>query len=491
MRFLRQSLMGLFLLSLTVAILAYAGQTIYAALQERLAQEDRPRPARERVFAVNVVTVTPQALRPVLDVFGEVRSRRTLDLRAKASGTVVELADSFEDGGQVRAGDLLLRVDPSDAQSALDVAATDLQEAEAELREATRALDLARDDVTSARDQAALRTQALERQRNLLDRGVGTEAAVESAALAEAQAKQSVLSRRQALAQAEARVDQAETRLARQRIAVAEAERGLAETALFAEFAGTLSDVAVVQGGLVQNNERVARLIDPDALEIAFRVSTGEYARLLDAQGRLIPAEVAVTLDVLGVDLTATGTITRESAAVGQGLTGRQLFARLEGAAGFRPGDFVAIAIEEPELTGVAVLPATAVDAGGTVLVLGEDDRLEEARVEILRRQGDDVIVRAGALAGRQAVAERSPLLGAGIRVRPVAPSAEAAGDPAQAGAAPDLVELSAERRARLVAFIEANQFMPDEAKARAIAQLSQPKVPARMVARIEARMGG
>jgi hypothetical protein len=218
---------------------------------------------------------------------------------------------------------------------------------------------------------------------------------------------------------------------------------------------------------------------------VSFRVSTSDYSRLLDADGALLDAEVAVTLDILGVDLEATGRISREGAAVGEGQTGRVLFARLEEARGFRPGDFVTVRIEEPPLDNVAVLPASAVDAAGTVLMVGEGDRLEAAAVEVLRRQGDDLIVRAPGLSGARVVAARSPVLGAGIRVRPV--DAENAGVPD----APEMVELTEERRARLVAFIEGNQFMPEAAKARVLSQLREPMVPAQVVARIEARMGG
>lgn len=485
MRFLRRSLVGLFLLCVTVGLLAYAGQTVRGALQERWASEDRPRPARERVFAVDVIPVVAETVTPVMTSFGEVRSRRTLELRATSAGRLIELADGFEDGGHVAAGDLLIRVDPADAQAALDVARADLAEAEAELREAVAALDLARDDVASAREQLDLRSMALDRQRNLQTRGVGTEAAVEVAALAEAAAKQAVLSKRQALAQATARVDQARTGLDRRRIALADAERRLAETSLFAEFSGTLSEVGVVRGGVVQNNEKVAKLVDPDRLEVAFRVSTSEYARLLDDAGRLMPAEVDVSLDVLGLDLVTQGVITRESAVVAAGQTGRQLFARLEAPKGFRPGDFVSVAVAEPPLDGVAVLPATAVDAAGRVLVLGEDERLEVAEVALLRRQGDNVIVRAGRLVGREVVAARSPLLGSGIKVRPIRPDAAAVPD------TPAMVELTDERRAKLVAFVEGNTRMPAEAKARVLAQLSQPQVPAQMVERIEGRIGG
>lgn len=483
MRFLRRSLVGLFLLSLAFGLLAYAGQSIRDALQTRWAEENRPRPARERVFSANVITYESGTATPIMTVFGEVRSRRTLELRVRSAGTVVELAESFEEGGRVRAGELLLRVDPSDAQAALDVAMADLAEAEAELREAAAGLGISRENVEAARDQLALREQALERQKSLMERGVGTEAAVETAALAETAAKQTVLSRRQALAQAEARVEQAKTSLSRYRIALSEAERRLVETELHAGFSGTLSAVNVVQGGLVQTNERVARLVDPEALEVAFRVSITEYLRLLGGSGALIPAQVDVTLDVLGYDLTTNGRISRESANVEQGQTGRLLFAQLERATGFRPGDFVTVRIREPELESVAILPATAIDSANSVLVVGEDDRLQVAEVSLLRRQGDKVMVRARDLDGREIVSERSPLLGAGIRIRPVRPENARVPDETE------MVELTDERRARLVAFIEGNRRMPAEAKARILDRLSQKRVPADMVARIESRM--
>ncbi|MEX5727824.1 biotin carboxyl carrier protein [Rhodovulum iodosum] len=488
MRFLRRSLVGLFLIAVTLGIFAYAGQSVYSAIQARLSEESPQRPARERVFAANVVTVQPGRVVPVLTAFGEVRSRRTLELRAKATGTVVELHPAFEEGGHVDKGDLLLRVDPADAQSALELARTDLADAEAELRDARRTLELARDELAATEAQAALRERALERQKDLQARGFGTDAAVDEVELAAVSARQAVVSGRQSVAQSETGIDTATTRVERARINLSEAERSLADTELYAGFAGTLSDVTLVEGGLVANNERVADLIDADALEVSFRVSTSQYSRLIDQAGRLLPVEVAVTLDVFGADLTARGTISRESGAVAEGQTGRLLFARLDAAPGFRPGDFVTVRIEEPALDGVARLPATAVDAAGTVLVLGEDDRLEVAEVALLRREGDDVIVRAPAVYGREVVTERSPLLGEGIKIRPIRPGAAA--ETAEA-ASPAMVELTPERRARLIDLVESNARMPQEAKARVKAQLSQDRVPARMVERIESRMGG
>ncbi len=489
MRFLRRSLIGVFLLAVTAGLFAWAGMTVYGALETRWADEPRQRPARERVFAANVIPIVPETIRPVLSTFGEVRARRTLELRAATSGEVVWLSDAFEDGGLVEASALLARIDPAVAQSSLETARADLAEAGADLRDAERALGLAAEDIVAAENQARLRANALARQQDLFERGVGSAAAVETAELAVSSANQAVLSRKQARANAETRVDQATTALERRKISLAEAERRLAETEIHAEFSGVLSDVSAVVGGLVTTNERLAELIDPSELEVSFRVSTPQYSRLLTDSGQLVGADVTAAIDILGVDLKANGVISRESAAVGTGQTGRLLFARLEAAPGFRPGDFVSIRIKEPPLERVVRLPASAVDASGTVLILGEEDRLETAEVEVLRREGDGVIVRARGLRDREVVSERTPLLGAGIRIRPIRPSSGE--ETASAPTGPEMLALDPERRAKLVAFVEGNQFMPADVKSRVLTQLQEEQVPARVVERIESRMGG
>lgn len=484
MQFLRRSLVGLFLLSVTLGLLAVAGNMMFEAARERLADTPRDRSARERVMAVTTLEMQPETVTPVLSVFGTVQSRRTLEIRAATGGRVAQLDRGLADGAEVTQGQLLALIDPSDAQSALAVARTDLAEAEAEERDAIRNLGLARDELAAAQAQADLRQRALARQRDLLARGSGTATAVETTELAASAAEQAVLARRIALAGAEARVDQAATRLDRARISLAEAERDLADTRITAAFSGTLSDVAIVEGRLLTANERIATLVDAQSLEVVFRVSTAQYARLIDETGQLIPAEVRARLDVLGLDLEAVGRLTRVDAEVGEAQTGRRIFASLDRHAGFRPGDFVSVLIEEPALEQVVRLPATALDGAGTVLALTDEPRLVSVPVTLLRRQGNEVIVSAPELHGRRVVAERSPLLGAGLKVRDLTAEREAPAPPPE-------VLLSPERRAALIALVEANTRMPEEARARVLDQLRQDRVPATLVDRLEQRAGG
>lgn len=483
MRFLTRSFVALFLGAVALALLAWAGQITRDALEARSERSPGRPPARERVFPVDVMTITPQTITPVLAAFGEVQATRTLELRAPVGGRIIELSDGFVEGGTIAGGDVLLRIDAAQAEASLALARADLAGAEAEVRDADRALDLARRELASAEAQRDLQAVSLQRQKDLVARGVGAAATLEAAELALRSAEQTILTRQGAIAAAEARVDSAALGVERAGIALANAERDLSDHVVLAEFDGVLSDVSALAGGLVTPNERLGALIDPSALEVAFRLSTAQHARL-SAGGGLIDAPVVAALDVFGLTVEAQGRIIREAPAVGEGRTGRLVFASLEQAPGFRPGDFVRVSVEEPSLDRVAALPSAALSPQGSVLVIGEDERLEEVAVETLRQMGDTTLIATRGLNGREVVAARGPALGAGIKV-----------DPRREGGTAEeqteeLVTLDPERRARLIAFVEGGR-MPDAVKQRLLARLQQDQVPARVVARIESRMGG
>ena len=188
----------------------------------------------------------------------------------------------------------------------------------------------------------------------------------------------------------------------------------------------------------------------------------------------------------MGSEIATNAVLERDSGSVAEGQTGRLLYAKLDKAVGFKPGDYVVVKVDEPELRFAINLPASALNADNQVLVLNDEDRLENVNVSLLRRQGDNVIIRSRDLPGKEVVAQRSPLLGTGIKVRAVR-SGEAEKPPK----APEMIELTEDRRKKLINFIENNQWIPKTAKERTIGKLKKEKVPAEMVNRIESRMGG
>lgn len=425
MRFLIRSLAGLFITAATLGLLFLAAVQIWAALEERRTGSGPGRPVGEQVFTVRLTELTPQTIDPVMQVFGTVQSRRRLELRAGAAGRIVFLDPAVHEGGVVQAGQLLIQTDPAAAQAELDNQLAAQAEAQAALRDARRAVTVATDDLAAAQAQVEWRDQALQRQRDLAERRLGTSSEREAAELAASSAVQAVLSRQSALANAESAVATAEITVQRSDIAVAEARRALDLTEVRARFGGRVTAVTAVEGGLVSLNEQLAEIIDPEALEVQIPLSLQQYSRLIVGQASLDGTPVQVVLDGSSGRITVPAQLDRAAASVEEGAAGRTVFARLdEPDPRLRPGDFVTAEIDEPALPGVALIPAAAVGADGAVLVAGDDGRLSAVPVSVLRRQGDDVIITVtDDLVGARIVSERAPQLGAGIRVRDSAAS--------------------------------------------------------------------
>ena len=482
MRFFNRSIFGLFLTVLTIGVLM-AAVYVFKNAQDDREDRKRPRTDRERSFSVYVLPIKIEAIKPEVTVFGEVLSGRTLELRTSAGGKLVQMSENFRKGGAVIKGKLLFTTDPSSANANVQLAETTLMEAKAELSEAQDALILSNDELRAAKHQYELRIQAAKRQKSLLKRGVGTEAAVETAELSASSAETQALSKRQAVANAKARINRAKTSLKRSTINLNETKRKLKDLAVKAGFDGVLANVAGVLGGLVNPNERLGELIDPNSLEVSFRISSEQFVNLESAQGGIKAASVNIYFT--GLDTVIPAVIERSSAAVGEGMTGREIFARLVGknAAAVRVGDFVTVKLKEPELQNVSLIPATASTSKGEILVVGDDQRLRTAEVTILRKQGDNIIIQSDNLSGTTIVKQRTPQLGAGILIEPRFEGV------VEVPTAPEVVVLTPEQQEKMLAHIKKGR-MPDGVKKRIMDKITSGTIPKSMYDRITEGMG-
>ncbi|NDR55210.1 efflux RND transporter periplasmic adaptor subunit [Aliiruegeria sabulilitoris] len=483
---------GMAIGGVSLALLFSAAGILNEAWQDRVGAASKTKQPRERAYSVTVATLQPETVSPIITAYGHLESGRTLELRAAVGGKLVSLSENFRDGGVVAAGDVLFAIDPARLETAVALAETDVAEAEATLAEAASALELARLEAEASKEQLDLRQQAATRQEGLRERGVATEADLEAATLARAAANQTLLNRQQVVAGDEARLAQAAITLRRKTIALDEARRDLAEAVHRAPFAGVVSDVTAIEGRLVSANEQLGALIDTGELEVAFRVTNNQYARLLNDQGQLRKADVEVLVPRGRATTVLPAKLDRAGAERDEGQIGRLVYARLvDPDPNFvQQGDFVTLRIPERPLDGVARIPATAVTTDGKILLIGESNRLEDHQAQLLRHQGDTVIV-GDVPFGRQFVTIRALQLGPGIMVTPVEPKPEgaAAASAPPPAPEPDMIALDDTRRAAIVAFIEASDQMKPEKREQWLAELAQPEVPRATVERFEAKI--
>lgn len=166
---------------------------------------------------------------------GKIEPAVQVDVKSRGSGEVIEVL--VKEGDQVEAGQLLVRLDPTDA--------------ERDLAEARVARDKVKADLAAA--QASLAVADLEQKNTKVSQevaeksaelGLGSTDAVRTAGHATKVAGANLTLRRAQLSASQAQLKTAE-------LTVQDAELRLKETKIFAPIAGTVLDIAVEKGTIV------------------------------------------------------------------------------------------------------------------------------------------------------------------------------------------------------------------------------------------------
>ena len=177
----------------------------------------------------------------------------------KVAGYVAEVA--VQDNQRVKAGDVLVRIDPRDYQTALDSATADLGNAQATAANIDAQLKEQQAAIAQAEAAVAFSEQEFKRYNDLARTGVGS-------AQRQQQAQSDLAQRRATFAAAQAHVDvlktqrqQADATIAAKAAALDQAKINLAQTTLTAPIDGVVGDRTVRAGQLVQAGTRLLTVV--------------------------------------------------------------------------------------------------------------------------------------------------------------------------------------------------------------------------------------
>lgn len=353
--------------------------------------ETKPRDNKERVWSVAARTVAYDVFEPRISVFGELRAKRQVRLRALVSGEVVAADAKFEDGARVAEGELLLTIDPFNYETRLDEAKAQLKGAKALLTERKAATQLAYQD--------------LKRAQQLFDKGTVS--------------KKTLDDRKTDHTIKKARRDQQQSVVDRLAVQVKRAQRDLDNTKVVAPFDGYVTDITARQGRVLNPNDQIAVLYDADNFEVVFNLSDAEYGRFLQRNAEIIGRPVNIAWDVGGERIELTATIKRVGAQISQSTRGVDVYAELEGPlpSNVRGGAFVSVNLTAQPVPDVMALPKDAL-YGDNQTYLIVDGRLEPVQLNDYIDDGRNILLRSGLEAGTQVLLTRFNEAAPGVAVK-------------------------------------------------------------------------
>ncbi|MBV8272663.1 MAG: efflux RND transporter periplasmic adaptor subunit [Cupriavidus sp.] len=348
---------------------------------------------------VGVVTVTPSSVAVVNELPGRLEGVRTAEVRARVEGIV--LSRNYTEGGEVKAGQVLFRIDPAPYQAQLASAKAQLERAEA--------------NAVSARQKA-------ERYKPLVAANAVSKQEYDDAVAAAGQANADI---------------------AAAKAAVTTAQINLGYTTVTAPISGRVGRALVTEGALVGKGEatKLTTVEQVDPIWVTFTQPASQVARLRRA---------IESGQVKGVNGGARVHLYPEASDKEYGMTGKLLFSDMTvdpttGSITLRAefqnpkrellsGTFVRVKIEQGVDENALTVPQRALirnAQGASVLVVGDDGKVAALPVKAPQAIGDRWVVTEGLKGGEKVIVEGLQ------KVRPGAPAKAVPFQNPQTAAAP------------------------------------------------------
>ncbi len=395
------------------------GAVSYAGLKA-MAPEIVNQSAQEKIWPVYTTQVDFSNFQPEIRLYGVTIPGRQVELRALVAGKVIEAGKALRTGGEVKEGEVLLRIDPFEYQGALDEAKAQRDEAKARLKEIKATVKSEKDMLSHAREQLNISERDLARAVPLVERGAVSKKLADDRRMVVSERDQAVQMHLNNLAIQRAKAEQQKATIAQLDWKVRKTERDLQDTELKAPFDAYVKSASADLGRLLGVNDAVATLLDQAWIEARFTLTDSQYGRIATRDTKVTGRTIKVVWRVGEKLVEYEAVIERVAAEIASEQGGVEVYARLKDPLNpipIRPGAFIEIEARDRTYSNVARLPQTALYAGNTVFVI-VGGRLTARQVEIVGIAGQDVLVKGSIVQGEMVVTTRLTNAGEGLAVK-------------------------------------------------------------------------
>ena len=354
-------------LRILIPVLFLGGASLGTWWLVKTKPEPRQRPIPVAVTQVEATRLKTTDYPVAVETRGVVRPRTSTTLIPEVSGQVIEITPEFREGAFFEKGDLLLRIDPLNYETAIAIAESNVAQAR-----------------TALAEEKIRSEQALENWKRLGKSGQPSD----------------LVLRKPQLAEMEARLRASESELRK-------AERDLERTEIRAPYPGRVLTQSVDVGQYVSPGTELARIFAVDVAEIRLPLTSRQldFVDLPSVYRGEKPdqpgPDVLLRAEIGGTVETWKGQVVRVEGAIDE--RSRQLFvvAQVDDPyahnAGDRPplkiGLYADAVVEGKILDDVFVLPRAAVRAGGEVIVIDAENKIVRQPVKTVWSDRENVVI--------------------------------------------------------------------------------------------------
>ncbi len=376
-----------------------------AVLMLKLRPEPMKRPAMTMRPVVRVHEVAGEASGVTVTAYGTVRSRQRVQITPQVSGTAIYKSNTLEIGGAFDTGDVLLRIQETDYQLAVDMAAAAVARSEFELARANQEAEIAR------------------REWNEIQEAAGDERRVRPNPL--------VLHGPQ--------LKLAQANLVSAQASLAKAELDLARCTIQAPFKGRVVSESVDVGQYVRAGTPVGEIYASEAPEVTVPLDDADLAFFDRPGADGVGAAAQIVAEFAGVEHIWSGHVTRLSGALDPRTRMVDVVVAVDAAAEGDPplleGLFVEVLLLGRRLPGAVEVPRAALREGGLVWLVDDDNTVHIQPVTVARKGRETVLLSAGVVRGDHVIISNLDIVTEGMDIRVVGvPGGGAQGPSAAAG---------------------------------------------------------
>ncbi|MDD9270079.1 efflux RND transporter periplasmic adaptor subunit [Paenibacillus sp. GCM10023248] len=363
-----------------------------------------PTPAAEQgVKVVKTAKIAKQKIGEPIEQVGDVVSSVLLDIVPKTGGEVIEIVKKR--GEKVEKGDVLFRLDPTDALIQKDLNDVSIRGAQNGLSTAkqntTNGIEDAKDRVAKMETAVNDLEKAYNKVRNEYDLGTATKSQLDQAETALTNQKKDLASAQRSLKtlQETNSYAQLETSLESAQVSARNIERTLSNLEVKAPASGILTDLNVTVGQTLAPGGRVGEVQQTNPVKIK--------SQLTEASASLVRGKSELTFYIPGMTDKATAKVTFLSDVINGQSKAYDLELEVPNPDGkLKPGSKAQVELTKDDEQIVPVIPSLSIvrEGGDSYVYIVNGDTVQKRKVELGRLNETNQEVISGVKEGEMLV---------------------------------------------------------------------------------------